>query len=139
MPYVKAQQWKDINTRLKTAEERVVELESQPEVEEEVQPEIRKREKWTKFRGGSCYGLNGWDVQIDYAFDIAKSDIKVYPDRGYNYKIVDWTYDPSNDRLDFKVLSLSPKATITWPRQMRKLNMRGNDLTGPDDPELTKP
>ena len=98
MPYVKAQKWRDINTRLKTAEERVVELESPPEVEAPPQPE---REKRPKARGGSCYGINGWDITFykDSA-QLEQSDIKVYPEKGYNFKIEKWRKDGDDIYLE---------------------------------------
>ena len=130
MPYVRVAEWRDIQNRLKTAEEKIVELE---EEKKNSQVELRPAA-----RGGSMYQLNGWDITFyKNAAQLEQSDIKVYPEPGYNFKIANWKKD--GDEVYLEIHSLSPTATVRWPGQLRDLNLRRNDLTGPDDPDLIKP
>ena len=106
--------------------------------EEEPVSDTPEREKRPKARGGSCYGLNGWDITFyEDSSHLEQSDIKVYPEKGYNYKIEKWKKD--GDDIYLEIHSLSPTAVCKWPGQLWDLSLRSNDFTGPDDPELTSP
>lgn len=128
---------KEENQALKVENAELKSMIPQP-VQEAPVSEPPERKKRPKARGGSCYGINGWDITFykDSAH-LEKSDIKVYPEKGYNYKIANWK--KKGDDIYLEIHSLSPTAICRWPGQLRDLNLRKNDLTGPDDPELTSP
>ena len=142
MPYIKAKDWEENQNEMHRLKKRVEELESE-KIDDNQNSDSENNRETThakpKDRGGSCYGLNGWEISIENGYGLEEKDMDIIPEKGYNHKIVDWKVD-DNFMITFNILSLSPTAKFSFPEQAWSPRyLRGNDLTGPSDPDLTSP